>query len=85
MQTWGKIKDVASYCGLRERTIRKWLTMGLCYSKMPGGCILIKFTDVDDFLNKYKHNSNEVEAMVEDLIKRIGGQKAGPGERKEHT
>ena len=73
-QGWEKIVTIAKYVDKKPRTISGWLKMGLPYSKVPGGSVLIKFSDVDEFLNKYKHNTNEIEAMVKDLMQGINGR-----------
>jgi excisionase family DNA binding protein len=68
MQHWGKIRDVAKYTGLRERTIRKWLKAGLRHSRIPGGCVLVKFQDVDEFLKSYEVQENEIDRIVDEVM-----------------
>lgn len=69
MQGWCKIKQACKYSGVSERTFRKWLRNGLKHSRMPSGTILINFEDIDTFLKKYEVNHNQVDEMVDEVLK----------------
>ena len=66
MTGWAKIREARQYAGgVSEKTLRSWLKMGLPYS-MPGGIILIKFSDIDAFLDQYRVQDR----MVEEVLKK---------------
>ena len=50
---WGKIKAIAAYAGVSDRTVEEWLKQGLRYIQMPTGLRLIKFEWLDQFLEKF--------------------------------
>ena len=66
---FGKIPMIAKYAGVSERTLRKWLKLGLPYSKLPTGCILIKTADVDDFIKSFRVNRNYVDEIADDILR----------------
>ena len=68
---YGKIPDAAAYAGISPRTLRSWLKMGLLYSKMPTGAILIKFKNIDDFIDKFKVDQNEVDELVNQVMREL--------------
>jgi excisionase family DNA binding protein len=68
---WGKIKPAAEYCGVGERTFRSWLKKGLRHTRLPSGTVLIKFSHLDAFLEQYEVNSNEVDQVVDEILKSI--------------
>jgi len=69
MQAWGGIKDSAEYSGRGVRVIRTWLKKGLRHSRIQGGAILIKFSDIDEFLKKFEVNENKVDRIVDEALK----------------
>ena len=79
MQAWGKIKEAAVYSGLKSRKFRDLLKAGLPHSRLPGGCILVKFSDIDAFLKKFSNSDQE--AMVDRLV--VGCLGGIPGDGKE--
>ena len=66
---WGKIKNVAKYAGVSERTMRKWLNEGLKYSQLTTGTILIKYSSVDEFLELHIVEHREIDQIVNDTLK----------------
>jgi len=68
---FGKIQDCARYAGISVRTFRKWLRMGLSYSKMPTGAILIKFKNIDEFIEKFRIDRNEVDRLVDEVMREL--------------
>lgn len=67
MQAWGKVKTIAKRCDVSPRTVRTWLKDGLPYSKIRG-VILIKFEQLDAFLESYAVSNNEVDRIVEEVL-----------------
>ena len=67
MKGWVKIKSAAKYAGMSERTLRTWLKKGLKYSCLPSGTILIRYDDIDDYLESFAVNENEVDSIVEGI------------------
>lgn len=58
MQHYGKIKNAAKYAGVSAGSIRKWIEQGLtCYR--VGGLVLIKFTDIDTFIEQHDNPLND--------------------------
>ena len=68
---WFKIKSLTQYCDVSERTCRSWLKKGLRFTRLPSGMILIKRSWIDEFLAEYEHSDNQVDDIVEGVIKEI--------------
>jgi hypothetical protein len=66
---WGRIKDGAKYSAVKERTFRDWLKAGLKHSRLPSGTILIRYSWIDEFLEKYEVNENQVDKIVDETMK----------------
>ena len=66
---WGKIKVASEYSGLKSRKFRELLKSGLPHSRLPGGCILVKFSDIDGFLEKYAVNNDQINRIVAEAMK----------------
>jgi excisionase family DNA binding protein len=60
---WAKISEAAKYAGVKSRTFRSWLKSGLRYSRLPSGTVLVRYSDLDAFLERF--------AVVEDQVDRI--------------
>ena len=67
MQAWGKVKTIAERSDVSPRTVRTWLKDGLPYSKVRG-TILIKFEQLDGFLESYSVSNNEVDNIVAEVL-----------------
>lgn len=67
MKAWGKVKTIAERSDVSPRTVRTWLKNGLPYSKVRG-TILIKFEQLDTFLESYSASSNEVDNIVAEVL-----------------
>jgi len=65
---WGRVRDVAEYTGLSDRTVRSWLKMGLPHSKV-GGAILVEFRQLDLWLRSFAVDGNKVDTMVAEFLK----------------
>ena len=69
MRGWASVKDAAKYAGFSERTIRKFLKQGLKHSRLPSGTIRIRYKDIDDYLEQFQVNENQVDAIVDEIFK----------------
>lgn len=67
MKGWGKVKAGAQYAGISERTFRDWLKRGLKYSQLPSGTILVRFKDIDDYLEGFSSNDDQVDKVVQEV------------------
>jgi excisionase family DNA binding protein len=67
---WAKIRQAAAYAGVSTRTLRDWLRMGLKHSRVRG-CILIRYSTLDEFLEKFSSSEDEVDAIVNDTLREI--------------
>ena len=70
-EAWGKIKRSAQYAGVCDRTLRGWLKEGLVHSRLPSGTVLIKFEEIDKFLESFVVNSNEANAIVDEVLQNL--------------
>ncbi|KPA15585.1 hypothetical protein MHK_004208 [Candidatus Magnetomorum sp. HK-1] len=71
---WGGIKDLEAYTGLKERRIRETFKEGLPFSRIEKkGKILVRFTDVDEFLLKHRvqHDENIFKHEVNNIVNKI--------------
>jgi len=68
MQAWAKIISAAEYSGVSPRTFRDWLKMGLVHSRLPSGTILVKYSDIDEFLTKFRIRENKVDHLVDEFF-----------------
>ncbi len=64
---WGKIRQAAVYAGVSTRTMRDWLKKGLRHARI-GGCILVRYADIDKFLEQFTRNINEVDELVTEVL-----------------
>ena len=70
MNGWGKVKQAARYAEVSERTFRDWLKdCNLKHSRLSTGTILIRFSVVDEFLESFVVNGNEVDQIVDEVCR----------------
>ena len=69
MPGWTKVKGGAKYAGISERTLREWLKKGLPHSVLFSGSILIKYSAIDDYLESYSVQDNEIDTLVKDVMR----------------
>lgn len=69
MDGWGKISKIAKYSGISERTLREWLKDGLKCSRLPSGHILIKYEWVDEYLETFTKQQDQVDDIVNDVCR----------------
>jgi hypothetical protein len=68
---WTKIKGAARYAGISERCFRSWLKQGLRHIRMNTGTILIKYSWIDQFLESFEVQENEVSRIVSEVEKEM--------------
>jgi excisionase family DNA binding protein len=69
MNGWGKVKQAARYAGVSERTFRDWLKdCSLKHSRLRTGTILIRFSDIDSFLEGFAVDDNQLDWIVDDVM-----------------
>ena len=72
---WAKIPQAAFYAGdVSTRTVRGWLKKGLKHARI-GGCILIRYADLDEFLEQFTGTSDKVNELVTEVLADIRGKK----------
>jgi hypothetical protein len=71
---WAKIKPASHYAGVSERTFRTWLKSGLPHSRLPSGTILIRYGEIDKFLEGFLVNVNETDWIVDGILKEMKGE-----------
>ena len=65
---WTKIKTAAKYAGIGERTFRDWLRQGLKHSRLPTGTILISYCAIDDFLERFAVDDDQVDRIANEVL-----------------
>jgi hypothetical protein len=68
---WGKVKNVARYAGVSERTVEEWLKQGLKCSRLPSGLRLVKFQWVDEFLEDFAESENRGEQIADEVLSKM--------------
>ena len=75
MDGWGKIKAAAMYAGIKERTMRGWLKQGLRHARIPSGTVLIRYRDIDDYLEQFCGSDHQINRIVDDVVKEFAVKK----------
>lgn len=65
---WAKVKPAAKYAGIGERTLRDWLKQGLKHSRLSTGTILISYCAIDDFLERFTVDDDQVDRIVDEVL-----------------
>jgi hypothetical protein len=65
------VKAGSQHAGVSERTFRPWLKQGLKHSRLPSGTILIRFSDIDNFLERFSTDENQVDDIVAEIEKEM--------------
>ncbi len=68
MQGWTKPKGGAEYANVTLKTFRGWLSEGLKHSRLPSNRILVKYTDIDTFLERYSVTESRVSKIVNSIM-----------------
>lgn len=64
-----RINKIARDIGVCERTVRDWIKQGLTCYRPSRRLVLIKRTDLDEFLSKFRDDKNQVKDLVDSIIK----------------
>lgn len=70
MTGWARIKTIAAYVGVSERTVRSWLKQGLRHSRVKG-TVLIKFAWADEFIEGFAGDISRVDRIVEEVTSEV--------------
>jgi hypothetical protein len=54
-----------------ERTFSGWLKKGLKHSRLPSGSILVRFSDIDDYLERFAVNNDRVDGIVNNVCREL--------------
>ena len=65
--TWLKVKSAAKRADHSERTVRDWLKAGLRHCRLKSGGILIKVEWLDEYLESFECQENEVDSIVDEV------------------
>jgi len=67
---WMRKKAFAQYVGVGERTVSKWLAMGIPSAKVAGGTRLINVEMANDWLKRFmvEPESDRIEREVDELL-----------------
>ena len=71
LRGWLTVKKAAEYCSMSERTVRSWLKQGLKHSKLKSGTILVKIGWIDEYLETYAVQKNEIDKVVEEVMREM--------------
>jgi hypothetical protein len=66
---WMKIKKASLYAGVSPRTLRDWLKNDLKHSRMPSGLILVKSEWIDEYIEQFSSQDNQIEKIVESVMR----------------
>jgi hypothetical protein len=69
---WGSVRDCKGYAGVSERTFRDWLHMGLRHARLPSGRILVRFADIDTYLERFCDSANRADRIVDEIMSEVG-------------
>ena len=74
MDGWLTIAKAAEYCNISKRTITNWINKkGLKVSRVNQKLILIKKTDLDEFLEGF-YESNNCKDQINEIIDEVIGE-----------
>jgi len=66
-----KVKQAAKYAGISERTFRDWLKEGLPHFRLSSGTILIAYLDIDTWLEQFRTDGSNLDAIVDEVVQDI--------------
>jgi excisionase family DNA binding protein len=69
MEGWATIKKAAKYADVSERTFRDWLKNGLKHSRLNAKTIRIRYSDIDDFLERYQVDDHLIDDLVDSVMR----------------
>ncbi len=66
--------DAAAWAGVSPYTLRRWITLGLPkYQAVPGGKVLVRTSDIEQFLTRQQVATPDLGAMVEEVLAGLSG------------
>lgn len=71
---WGNVRACKDYAGVSERNFRDWLHKGLRHARLPSGRILIRFADIDAYLERFCDSENQVDRIVNQIMNEVKGR-----------
>lgn len=72
MRGWLRVGSAGEYSDSCPRTVRSWLKKGLRHVRVNGtGAILIKVEWLDQYLESFEVNENQVEEIVAEIEKEM--------------
>jgi len=66
-----RLNKLSQDIGVCERTIRGWIRQGLTCYRPSRRLVLIKRTDLDVFLSKYKDDQRQIDDLVDQIIEDV--------------
>ena len=63
-----RISEIAKDIGVCERTIRDWTKRGLVCYRVSRRLVLIKKSDLDEFLSQFKDDKNIINDLVDEIM-----------------
>jgi hypothetical protein len=69
MNGWLKVKTAAEYSDVCDKTVRRWFSRGLPYSRMDDGTILIKKEHLDAFITGFQES--KVDEIVDSICREL--------------
>ncbi len=69
MEGWATIKKASKYADVSERTFREWLKNGLKHSRLNAKTIRIRYSDIDEFLDRFQVDDHLVDDLVDSVMR----------------
>lgn len=69
MEGWATIKRAAKYADVSERTFRDWLKDGLKHSRLNAKTIRIRYSDIDEFLERFQVDDHLIDDIVDSVMR----------------
>ncbi|MBU0994685.1 MAG: helix-turn-helix domain-containing protein [Proteobacteria bacterium] len=72
MEGWGKVKQAAKYANTTPKTFRTWFKKGLKFSRPNSRVTLVKYSDIDEFLQSHSIDEDEakmIDQMADSIIR----------------
>ena len=69
MEGWATIKKAAKYADVSERTFRDWLKNGLKHSRLNAKTIRIRYSDIDEFLDRFQVDDHLLDDLVDSVMR----------------
>ena len=65
---WLKVTSAAKYMDLSPKSVRRLIKTGLPVCRLPSGTILIQRIVIDEYLEQFQTNKNEIETVVNQIM-----------------